>query len=106
MAVIKSGTQILMDYNKARKEADRLDKAASSVRKEARRFETCRGNVAAAWKGENAVRFTRKMDLVYDDLDKIAKSLERAADVIRTNAKLIYDAEMEAKRIAESRTYM
>lgn len=106
MAGVKSGSQIVLDYNNACRQAAKLEQAAASVRKESRRFQGCRSNVAAAWKGENAERFTGKMGMVTEDLEKIAKSLDKAAEVIRTNARLIYEAEMEAKRIAETRTYM
>ena len=106
MAVIKSGTQILMDYNMACSQAEKLERAATSIKKECNRFEDCRGNVSTAWKGDNATRFTGKMRLVTEDLMKIAKSLEQAAEVIRKNAKIIYEADMKAKSIAESRTYM
>lgn len=106
MAVIKSGTQILMDYNMACSQAEKLERAATSIRKECNRFEDCKRNVSAAWKGENATKFTGKMVLVADDLLKIAKSLEQAAEVIRKNAKIIYEADMKAKNIAETRTYM
>ncbi len=43
------------------------------------------------------------MGIVSDDLAKIAKQLEKTADVIRKNAQKIHDAEMEAKRLAEIR---
>lgn len=103
MAVIKSGTQILMDFNKARTQATKLENAAASIRRESRRFTQCRSDVAASWTGDNASKFTNKMGLVSEDLEKIARNLEQTAEVIRKNAKTIYDAEMEAKRIAEIR---
>lgn len=105
MQVIKSSAQILMDFTRARMQASKLENAAASIRREARRFTQCRSDVAAAWTGENASKFTNKMGLVSEDLEKIARSLEKTAEVIRKNAKTIYDAEMEAKRIAEARTF-
>lgn len=105
MAVIKSSAQIMMDFNKARNQAKKLEDAAASIRRESRRFTQCRSDVASSWTGDNASRFTNKMGLVTEDLNKIAANLERTADTIRKNAKTIYDAEMEAKRIAELRTY-
>jgi WXG100 family type VII secretion target len=104
MAGVKSGTQIMMDFNKARSQATKLENAAASIRREANRFTQCRSDVAASWTGDNASRFVNKMGLVSEDLMKIAKNLEQTAATIRKNAKTIYDAEMEAKRIAEIRT--
>ena len=100
---IMSNAQIMLDFNRARAQADKLDQAAASIRKEAQHFGTCRAEVAAAWTGDNAARFTNKMGMVSEDLEKIARNLERTADVIRKNAKTIYDAEMEAKRLATIR---
>jgi hypothetical protein len=45
------------------------------------------------------------MGMVAEDLEKMASNLEKTAAAIRKNAKTIYDAEMEAKRIADMRTY-
>lgn len=101
----KSRWQIHMDLVKAREQATKLEEAAKSVRNESKRFETCRNEVRQAWEGDNATKFTGKMGLVSEDLNKIASQLEKTADVIRKNAKKIYDAEMEAKRLAEIRNH-
>jgi WXG100 family type VII secretion target len=95
----------MMDFQRARAQADKIDNAASSIRRESGRFTDCRNGVASCWSGDNASRFVSKMGLVSEDLDNIARNLEKTADAIRHNAKVIYDAEMEAKRIAELRTY-
>ena len=102
---VKTNFQIAMDFQKAKNQASKLDEAARTIRRESNRFTNCRNDVAASWTGDNATRFTSKMGMVSEDLEKIAKNLEQTADVIRKNAKTIYDAEMEAKRIAEVRTY-
>ena len=100
-AGIKSSAQIMMDFNKARNQASKLERAAASIRREKNRFSECRSDVAASWTGDNAARFTNKMGMVSEDLEKIARNLDKTAATIRKNAKTIYDAEMEAKRIAE-----
>ena len=99
----KSNLQIFMDLVKAREQANKLDEAAKSIRKESSRFEECRADIKQSWEGDNANSFTGKMGIVSDDLAKIAKQLEKTADVIRKNAQKIHDAEMEAKRLAEIR---
>ena len=101
----KSTFQIAMDFQKAKNQAGKLEDAARTIRRESNRFTSCRNDVAAAWTGDNASRFTNKMGMVSEDLEKIAKNLEKTADAIRKNAKTIYDAEMEAKRIADIRTF-
>ena len=101
----KSSFQINMDFQKSKNQASKLEEAANSIRRESRRFTSCRNDVATAWTGDNASKFTNKMGMVAEDLEKMAKNLEKTADAIRKNAKTIYDAEMEAKRIADMRTY-
>lgn len=101
----KSRWQIHMDLVKAKAQADKLDEAARSIRNECKTFNSCRSNVKQAWEGDNATKFVGKMSVVSEDLIKIAKQLEKTAVVIRKNAKNIYDAEMEAKRIAETRRH-
>lgn len=101
----KSSFQINMDFQKSRNQASKLEDAARSIRRESNRFTNCRHDVASAWTGDNASKFTNKMGMVAEDLEKIASNLEKTAAVIRKNAKTIYDAEMEAKRIADQRSY-
>lgn len=105
MAGEKSRFQIWMDFQRAKDQADKLDEAAKSIRKESGRFDDCRGQVAQAWQGTNATKFTGKMGVVSEDLIKTATQLERTADTIRKNAKRLYDAEMEAKRLADIRKH-
>jgi uncharacterized protein YukE len=101
--IIKTTAQININFMHARQQADKLDRAASAIRREGKNFNNCRNDVAASSTGDNAARFTNKMGMVAEDLEKIARNLEQTASVIRKNAKTIYDAEMEAKRIAEAR---
>ncbi len=94
-----------MDLARARAQADKLDEAAKSIRTECNRFKSCRSDVRQSWEGDNATRFISKMGIVEEDLEKIAQQLQKTAHVIRKNAKNIYEAEMEAKRIAETRSH-
>lgn len=101
----KSKTQIWYDLQKARAQADKLEEAAGAIRRESGRFGDCRADVMQAWEGDNATKFAGKMGIVTEDLTKIAAQLEKTAGVIRQNARNIYDAEMEAKRLAEIRNH-
>ena len=105
MAGEKSRTRIALDYNRAKKQAASLEEAAANIRRESNRVRSCKADVAHSWQGDNASRFTGKMSLAAEDLDKIARQLERAAGVVRKNARNIYDAEMEAKRLADMRNH-
>jgi uncharacterized protein YukE len=103
MDIIKTSTEILMDFTNAKRQAGRLEEAARAIRVEALRMEDCRRSVCGAWSGDNALRYTSKMGHVSGDLERIANNLDKAAAVLRKNAKALFDAEMEAIRLAEAR---
>lgn len=105
MAGEKSRIEIWYDLAKARDQANKLVEAAKAIRKEKERFEGCKAEVSGVWEGDNAIRFSRKMELIANDLTRTAQQLELTAEVIRDNAKRIYDAEMEAKRLADIRVH-
>ena len=99
----KSEHQIWMDLNKAKQQAADLERAAQTIRAESSKFGEYRSEVAHAWKSDSSTAFTSKMGMVTEDLLKIARELDNAASAIRQSAQRIYNAEMEAKRLAERR---
>lgn len=106
MAGEKSTALIWYDLRKAREQAAKLEAAARAIRNECGHLGDCRADLTHSWEGDNSARFAGKMDAVTDDLEKIARQLDRTAEIIRRNAERIYDAEMEAHRIAEERTHL
>ena len=94
MAEIKSRASIMLDYKKATTNADYLKEAARAIWKESKNVGYCRADVMQAWQGDNANIFTGKMNMLSDELSRLAKQLEDAADVIKKNAKNIYDTQI------------
>lgn len=95
---------IQMDFNKASRQADKLDEIANSMDREASRGLADILNVLGNdWRGENADKYIRKGFTLKEDMDSTAKSLHQTAATIRYAAKRIFDAEMENLRIAEER---
>lgn len=71
-----------MAYNKAKTQAELLKEAAAAVRKESDNVTECREKVMYAWQGDNASAFSGKMNMVSEDLSRIAKQLEDAAEAL------------------------
>ena len=100
----KTEYSIYLDYQKAMRQADKLDEAARIIKSEKSSLHDCNGSISSAWKGENATTFIRKVAVVENDLESIEKSVRNAADVIRRIAKETYQAEQKALRLAKERT--
>ena len=73
-----------------KKQAEGLEDAARAIRNESRKLNGCRADLMEAWQGGNAVRFGGKMSRMYEELDKTASRLERAAETVRENVKDSY----------------
>lgn len=96
--------QIQMDFNKAGQKAGELDDIADRLSKIA---ETDLPNIlnglGSDWKGDNADAYIRKGVGVGENMRETVKDLRNTAATIRKIAQNVYDAEMEALRIAEER---
>lgn len=97
---------IEFNFRKAVSQADRLDQTADRLNRLANnQFGNTLQGLAASWKGENASMYLDKGDRLQGQMDGTAKELHRIASDIRRIAKRMYDAEMEALRIAQKRDY-
>lgn len=97
---------IRMEYNKAMKQAEKLDQIAADLRRVAdQRFTPSLAQVNRAWKSDASVKFIRKGNKLAQEILARAKELEKAAKTVRTIAKNTYNAEMRARQIARERTY-
>lgn len=104
---MRSRSEIIMDYNRVMGLADQLDSLAGKLKQEV--DGTVRGtfdSLRAAWQGENSELFmSRSYDFISNAASS-ADSLQSFAYSIRSNAQRVYNAEMEALRIAEERSYL
>lgn len=96
--------QIQMDFNKANQKAGELDEIANSLSTlAATNLENTLECLSKDWTGENAAVYIKKGSTLKDNMAKTAGDIRNTANTIRTVAKNIYTAEMEALRIAEER---
>ena len=101
----KSAFLITLDYQRAIRNANSLDKIADDIVKYSNNMENVGVRCNRDWKGQNAVSFSVKVGRVSDNLDQISTQIRNTADTIRRVAKRTYDAEMSTLEIARTRTY-
>ena len=92
---------IQMNFDRARKQADDLDRAAAKLESLANNdLEGVLGGIRRNWKGENADAYAAKGGKVKTDMQNLAKDLRKTAAVVRSIARTTYDAERRAYEIA------
>lgn len=99
-------SKIEMDFQRANQQADSLEELAAELNRLAgSQFEGTLNELAMNWKGDNASAFLRKGSRLEENMKQTAKNIKNTAIQLRRTAKLIYDAEMYAKQLAEKREY-
>lgn len=97
---------INVNFEKAFKQADELEKIARSLEKTGKvDLADCMTEISANWTGENADNYVKKGGKVRSDIAENAKKLKKAAEAIREIAKTYKKAEEDADNIANIRTY-
>lgn len=98
--------KIELDFRQALKQADRIDAVANQLGSlSGKEFQGSLDNLSASWRGDNASMYLAKGGRLKEQMDGTAKELHAAAADIRTVARRLYNAEMNAWRIATSRSY-
>ncbi|MDO5131599.1 MAG: WXG100 family type VII secretion target [Eubacteriales bacterium] len=101
---MKTRAQINMNYREAIQQASDLDTLAGKVRSTAnQKIEQSMQLLSSGWKGNNANEFLRKYGLLKQQILDSADELNAIADDIRRTAKIVYEAEMAALQIAQTR---
>ena len=95
-------SSIHFNFTQAKSEASRLEAIADEMRRLANsNMQSSLNYLSTGWQGESAKLYLNKGKNVKNDILAVANDLYAVANSIRTAAKKIYDAEMEAKRLAE-----
>ncbi len=95
---------IEMDFQNALRQAEALEQAARELELLANgSLQECLRGVAANWKGENAVLFCKKGNIVRTNIGYAAESINHTAQVLRQMAQNIYEAEKRNYEIATER---
>lgn len=101
----KSAYSIMIDYQKAIKQAETLENIAKSIMTYGRKVTTCKDSISSVWKGESPTQYLVKLGIVSDNLEIVTKNIINTADTIRRIAKRTYDTEMASLELAKKRTY-
>lgn len=101
---MSSLAEIYFNYNKAIEQAAKLEGIAKRLSTAADRdLETILSDVSRAWKSDSSPQYIRKGQKVQGDMHTTERNLKNIAQAIRTIAKRIFEAELEAWRIANER---
>lgn len=101
---MSSLSEIYFNYNRAIAQAKQLDSIAKKLKKAADYdMDGILNDVNRAWKSDNTHQYVRKGQKVENDIRTSTKNLTQIAAAIRTIAKRVRDAELEAWRIAHER---
>lgn len=101
---MSSLSEIYFNYNQAIAQANALDDVAKRLSNTAgKNVEAILNDINCAWKSDNSAQYIRKGQKVQNDMQTTANNLRNIAEAIRTIAKRILEAELEAWRIANER---
>ena len=91
-------------YRKALKQASQLEDIARRVRNaSSNELQSILNQVHSAWQSDSAPAYLQKGRKVQGDINTISGNLNNIASTIRRVAQIIYEAELEAWRIAHER---
>lgn len=97
---------IQFDFDQARRQADHLDRIADNLDNLGKnKLNNSMQTLSQNWKGANAEAYLAKGNNLKQEITTSASDLRGIASDIRRIAQNIYNAEMEALRIAEEREY-
>lgn len=101
-----SNMMIQLNYTQAMEQAEQLSKVAGEMKDLAEEEVTkLITDLGSCWEGENAAAYIAKVDILKRNLKKTSEDIEKTATTIRDMATNIYNAEMEAEKVAEVRTF-
>ena len=102
---MSSLSEIYFNYNKAMEQASQLDDIAKRLNNAASQdVERILNDVNSAWKSDSASAYIQKGQKVEADMSTTVSNIQNIAGTIRTIAKRVLEAELEAWRIANERT--
>lgn len=101
---MKNNHQISMNYNRVISLTAELDRLAEELSKEIN--ENTNNNISqllSCWEGDNSSEFVRRVSEMQENSQGTVASIKKITAGIRSNAKMVYDAEMEAIRLINTK---
>ncbi len=97
--------QIQINFDEANRQADVIESALDKLKRADALHEELKDGIPAGWRGDNASQFMSIFVQLGDFFRSITNNIINVNNWIRESARRIYEAEMEALRIAEERAY-
>lgn len=101
----KTRFSIIMDYQNAMRQADRISDAADKLAARENEIQQYINTIRISWIGENASDYLRKLEKSKNNLTKLKANLKNISDVTRRIARRTYDTEMATLEISQRRSY-
>lgn len=99
-------TEIIFNYNRAMKEAERLENLAKKLNRIADRdMESAIGTLKNAWNSDYSGQYYKKAYTVEESIKKSAANLSAIANSIRKIAEITKNSELRALETAKNRSY-
>lgn len=96
---------IEMNFAQAKAQARKLDEIAADMKKLSKHsMADSIHELSGSWKGESATAYFAKSELLRGNIENTAQQISEIADNIRATAQRIYEAEMAALQIIQTRT--
>lgn len=101
----KNAYSIVINFNKANQQADKLAKIAEEILTEKNKVSESKRILQINWKGESASSYISKLTILEERLSLEVEKLQKAAKTIREIAQKTYNSEKKALEIAKIRKY-
>lgn len=102
----KTLASIRIDFDKAMRMADELDDLASNLTTLAEnQMNGTLQEIRRTWTGEASGQYLKKGQILEEKISKSAEQLKKISEAVRITARVTYQAEQEALRLAQIREY-
>ncbi len=95
-----------VDFQAAMASARELDGIADELEKALKQeYAASMAQLSRNWIGENALFYQKKGAKLTEQIENSISKIRKAADEVRRTARLLYQAELDARDIVKVRTY-
>lgn len=101
----KSRFSIIMDYRNAMRQAEKIADAANELATRQQEIEQYINTIRTGWTGDNALMYTKKLEVSKMNIEKLQKKLNNIAEVVKRIARRTYETEMATLEISQRRSY-
>ena len=101
----KSRFSIIMDYQNAMRQAEKIAGTAEKLASRKQEMDQYINTIRTGWTGENALIYIKKLEASKMNIEKLQKNLNSVADVVKRIARRTYETEMATLEISQRRSY-